>query len=201
VATLQSLSPNEFAHGMAEAIKHGLIGGGELFERIRNGSWRWDAWPQQPPPAVLQDLVAQAIRVKIQIVQEDPFEEGRRAVLNLGHTFAHAIEHASDHSVSHGAAVAMGLVAAANLSARLGHCAKELQMEIERVLTDAGLPCRIPPEAPPERVLTAVRRDKKRRGDRLRVVLMRGIGEVFVADDVPRAALTQTLEALTTRPR
>jgi 3-dehydroquinate synthase len=201
VATLQSLSPSAFACGMAEVIKHGLIGGGELFEKIENGTWTWSAWPQQPPPAVLQDLVAQAIQVKVQIVQEDPFEAGRRALLNLGHTFAHAIEHASDHSVSHGEAVAMGLVAAANLSARLGYCAKELQAEIEKVLTDAGLPGRIPAEAAPKRILSALQRDKKRRGERLRVVLMRAIGDVFVADDVPRAALAQTLEALTTRPR
>jgi 3-dehydroquinate synthase len=200
VATLQSLSPKEFAAGMAEVIKHGLIGDGELFEKIQNGSWTWSAWPQQPPPAVVQDLVAQAIQVKIQIVQEDPFEAGRRTLLNLGHTFAHAIEHASDHGVRHGEAVAMGLVAAANLSSRLGYCAQGLQAGIEAVLTDAGLPCRIPAEAAPERVLAAILRDKKRQGDRLRLVLMREIGEVFVADDVPRTALTHTLEALTARP-
>jgi 3-dehydroquinate synthase len=201
VATLQSLSPKEFAYGMAEVIKHGLIGGGELFEKIRSGSWTWNTWPQQPSPAVLQDIVAQAIQVKIQIVEEDPFEEGHRAVLNLGHTFAHAIEHATDHSIRHGEAVAMGLVAAANLSTRLGYCAKELQAEIEKVLTDAGLPCRIPAEAVPERVLTAIERDKKRRGERLRVVLMREIGDVFVADDVPRTAMALTLEELVVRPR
>jgi 3-dehydroquinate synthetase len=95
----------------------------------------------------------------------------------------------------------MGLVAAANLSHRQGLCGKELQAEIEKVLTDAGLPCRIPAEAAPERVLTAIQRDKKRRGERLRVVLMRAIGDVFVADDVPRTALAQTLEALMARPR
>jgi 3-dehydroquinate synthetase len=186
---------------MAEVIKHGLIGGGELFEKIRSGTWTWNTWPQQPSPAVLQDIVAQAIQVKIQIVEEDPFEEGHRAVLNLGHTFAHAIEHATDHSIRHGEAVAMGLVAAANLSTRLGYCAKELQAEIEKVLTDAGLPCRIPAEAVPERVLTAIERDKKRRGERLRVVLMREIGDVFVADDVPRTAMALTLEELVVRPR
>jgi 3-dehydroquinate synthase len=197
VATLQSLSPREFASGMAEVIKHGLIGGGALFEKIKNGSWKWEAWPQQPPLDVLQDLVAQAIRVKIQIVQEDPFEEGRRAVLNLGHTFAHAIEHASDHAVSHGEAVAMGLVAAASLSARQGHCQKGLQEEVEIILGDAGLPCRIPAIASPADILKAMQRDKKRRGERLRVILLRDIGDVFVADGVPLAAISETLEALT----
>ncbi len=197
VATLQSLSPREFASGMAEVIKHGLIGGGALFEKIKNGSWKWESWPQQPPLDVLQDLVAQAIRVKIQIVQEDPFEEGRRAVLNLGHTFAHAIEHASDHALSHGEAVAMGLVAAANLSARQGHCPTALQEKVETILSDAGLPCRIPIIASPANILKAMQRDKKRRGERLRVILIRDIGDVFVADGVPLAAISETLEALT----
>jgi shikimate kinase / 3-dehydroquinate synthase len=196
VATLQSLSPNEFAHGMAEVIKHGLIGGGELFEKIKNGSWKWEAWPQQPPLDVLQDLVAQAIQVKIQIVQEDPFEEGRRALLNLGHTFAHAIEHASDHTVSHGEAVAMGLVAAANLSARQGHCAEDLQEAVETVLAEAGLPCRIPAAVQPLRILEAMQHDKKKRGPQLHLILLRGVGDAFVAEGVSPSVISETLDAL-----
>lgn len=196
VATLQSLSPKEFADGMAEVIKHGLIGGGELFEQIKNGGWKWDTWPQQPPPAVLQELVAQAIQVKIQIVQEDPFEAGRRALLNLGHTFAHAIEHASDHRTSHGEAVAMGLVAAANLSARLGHCGQELQATVETILTDADLPCRIPAAAQPDKIIKAIQHDKKKRGRQLHLILLRGVGDAFVAEGVSPAAISETLAAL-----
>ena len=197
VATLQSLSSSEFAYGMAEVVKHGLISGGELFQRLKNGTWKWKTWPLQPPLPVLQDLVAMAIQVKIQIVQEDPFDRGRRAVLNLGHTFAHAIEQASDHMIRHGEAVAMGLVAAANLSAHLGHCPESLQEEIESVLKDADLPCRIARQATPERVLSAMGRDKKKKGGRLRLVLMHAVGDVFFADDVSPAAVFETLQALT----
>ena len=201
VATLQSLSPSEFAYGMAEVIKHGLISGGQLFEKIKNGSWKWEMWPLQPPLSVLQELVAQAIQVKIQIVQEDPFDRGRRAVLNLGHTFAHAIEQASDHTIRHGGAVAMGMVAAANLSARLGHCPESLQDDVESVLKDADLPCRIPSEAKPERVLSAMGRDKKKKGGRLRLILMHAIGDVFVTDAVPHGAVSETLTALTLKEK
>jgi shikimate kinase / 3-dehydroquinate synthase len=197
VATLQSLSPREFADGMAEVIKHGLIGGGELIEQIKNGSWKWDAWPQQPPLDVLQELVAQAIQVKIQIVQEDPFDEGRRALLNLGHTFAHAIEHASGHTTSHGEAVAVGLVAAANLSARLGHCGEDLQATVETVLTGADLPCRIPAAAEPDKILEAMQHDKKKRGPLLHMILLRGAGDAFVAEGVAPAAISETLADLT----
>lgn len=197
VATLQSLSANEFAHGMAEVIKHGLISGGSLFEKIKGGSWQWDAPSGQPTLPALQDLVAQAIQVKVQIVQEDPFEHGRRAVLNLGHTFAHAIEQASSHAIYHGEAVAMGIVAAANLSARLGHCRPGLQDDIAALLTDAALPCRIPADISAETVIQAMHRDKKKKAGRLRFVLFRDIGDVFLSEDVPPERVRETLTELT----
>ena len=193
VATLQSLSPEEFSHGMAEVIKHALIGGGTLCENIEQGCWRWDAASGQPSLAVLQDLVAQAIRVKVQIVQEDPFEKGRRAVLNLGHTFAHAIEQVSRHAIYHGEAVAMGLVAAANLSSRLGHCQPGLQERIEAMLESVSLPIRIPEAVDPHRLLDAMNTDKKKRAGRIRFVLMRDIGDAFVTDAVDPSTVIETI--------
>ena len=198
VATLESLSSEEFSFGMAEVIKHGLIDGKELFDRIKDGTWAWGENSFQQSFSVLQELVALAIQVKIQIIQEDPFEKGRRAVLNLGHTFAHAIEQASNHSVHHGEAVAMGLVASANLSARLDHCPKVLQKEVEMVLKASGLPCRIPAIAATDRIIEAIHRDKKRKGERLHFILLRAIGDVFVEDRVPESALIDTLEELIT---
>lgn len=197
VATLQSLSPDEFAHGMAEVIKHGLIGGGNLFERIKHSSWKWEPRSKKPPLAVLQDLVAQAIQVKIQIVQEDPFDRDRRVVLNLGHTFAHAIEQVSNYTIYHGQAVAMGMIAAANLSARLGHCPAELEEQIAAILADAALPCRIPATISPEAVMQAMHRDKKKREGHLRFVLLRDIGDVFLSEAVPPSIIMETLATLT----
>jgi 3-dehydroquinate synthetase len=150
----------------------------------------------RPPLARLQDLVAQAIQVKIKVVQEDPFEKGRRAVLNLGHTFAHAIELASGHSIKHGEAVAMGLVAAANLSARLGHCSPSLQEQVEATLDATGLPRRIPRDLDLGRVMAAMRRDKKASSGRIRFVLMRKVGDAFVTDAVPREKVVETLDEL-----
>ena len=119
---------------MAEIVKHGLIGDPSLLDKIEQGDWRRKAGELQTHLAELQDIVAQAIRVKISIVQEDPFDRDRRAILNLGHTFAHAIETVTGHSLRHGEAVAMGLVAAINLSVRLGHCPADLQHRIEAIL-------------------------------------------------------------------
>jgi 3-dehydroquinate synthetase len=194
VATLQSLSPEEFSSGMAEVIKHSLIDDAALFARIESGSWTREAGTLVPPLADLQTLVAQAIQVKIRIVQEDPFDQGRRNVLNLGHTFAHAIEQVCEHTIRHGEAVAMGLVAAANLSARLGHCSPSLQDRLEPVLADAGLPNRIPDPIDLPGVYEAMRRDKKAASGRIRFVLFRAIGDVFVTDAVTRAQVLETLE-------
>ncbi len=198
VATLQSLSPREFASGMAEVIKHGLINDPDLFASIETGSWVRTAGELQPAMAELQTLVAQAIQVKINIIQEDPFDRSRRAVLNLGHTFAHAIEIVTDHAVRHGEAVAMGLVAAANLSARLGHCSTDLQERIEAALESTALPTRIPADVKSQLLLKVMASDKKKRAGRLRFVMLRDIGDVFVTDRVERAAVIETLEELIT---
>lgn len=197
VATLESLSQSEFAYGMAEVIKHGLIAGGDLFQQIEDGNWKWGSASSRPSLSIIQELVAKAIQVKIQVVQEDPFEKGRRAVLNLGHTFAHAIEQASGHTIMHGEAVAMGMVSSANLSTRMKQCPEELQDRLEAILVETGLPKRIPGTVDRALIMEAIRRDKKAVSGKIRFVLMRGIGDVFVTEDVPRKEVMATLEAVT----
>ena len=197
VATLQSLSTREFASGIAEVMKQALIGDPDLFNTLENGNWSYDTGELLPRLPQLQTLVARAIQVKINIIQEDPFDRGRRAVLNLGHTFAHAIEIVSNHAIRHGEAVAMGLVTAANLSARLGHCSSCLQNRIEAALEASALPIRIPADVKPDRLLKAMAADKKKKAGRLRFVLLRDIGDVFVTDTVSETDVLKTLAALT----
>lgn len=195
VATLQSLPPRAFASGMAEVIKHSLIADSDLLQKIESGNWIQSAG-EMPLASELQALVAQAIQVKINIVQEDPYDKGRRAVLNFGHTFANAIERLSHHSVSHGEAVAMGMVVATNLSAKLGYCPEELQERIESVLISSGLPTRIPAGLVPKQLLQAMRSDKKKKAGKLHYVLLKDIGDVFVTDQVPEDAVLETFAAL-----
>ena len=186
IATLQTLPQEELSAGMAEVIKHGLIGDVELFERLESGA----------SFSNLQSLVTRAIRVKQLVVQEDPFEYGRRATLNLGHTFGHAIEQVSQYRIRHGEGVAMGLVAAANLSARLGHCPPDLQGRIETALRHANLLSRIPADLPHRAQYRAMFSDKKKAAGKLRFILLRDVGDVFVADDVPETAVMETLTAV-----
>lgn len=196
VATLQSLPPREFACGMAEVVKHSLIADSDLLDKVERGSWKGDGAELPTALSELQALVAQAIQVKINIVQEDPFEAGRRIVLNLGHTFAHAIERESAHAIRHGEAVSMGLVAAANLSVRLGYAPPALQERVAATLAGVGLPTRIPSVLTPARLLASMDRDKKKTAGRPRFVLLRGVGRVFDTDTVTREAVAETLQAL-----
>lgn len=186
ISTLQTLPPAEFAAGMAEVIKHGLLGNSALFEQLN----------QPSALASLKELVATAIEVKRDVVQEDPFERGRRATLNLGHTFGHAIEQVSGYQIRHGEGVAMGLVTAANLSARLGHCDPTLQNRIERVLKIHNLPTRIPAQFSPTAVYQAMFSDKKKAAGKLRFILLREVGEAFIAGDVTETAVLESLTAV-----
>jgi 3-dehydroquinate synthase len=169
--TLSTLPSAEFRAGLAEIVKHGIIGAPRLFEQLEH----------EGPVSVLQ-LVADAVRVKIDVVQEDPFEQGRRAILNLGHTFGHALELVSEYTLRHGEAVAIGTAAAANLAVDLGRCDPQLAARITGLLDRLGLPIRAP-GYDVDAVLAAMGHDKKRAGKRLRFIIPQALGDVVMIDD------------------
>jgi shikimate kinase / 3-dehydroquinate synthase len=170
-AVLSTLPADEFRSGLAEIVKHGIIGAPKLFVQLETEG-----------PINLVQLVADAVRVKIEVVEEDPFERGRRAVLNLGHTFGHALELVSEYTLRHGEAVAIGLVAAANMAAELGHCEPALAERITRLLDRLGLPI-CAPGYDAGAVLAAMGHDKKRAGKKLRFIVPQALGKVVVIDD------------------
>jgi 3-dehydroquinate synthase len=183
-ATLLTLPARELASGLAELVKTGLIGDPELFEQIEGYG-----------PAPMLWAIERALRVKASVVQEDPYERGRRAVLNLGHTFGHALELLSDYKMAHGEGVGIGLVAAARLSARLGLCSPALAGRVEQVLARLDLPTRYRDHGP-EQIWEAMATDKKRRGTTLRFILLRAPGDVLVTDEVHREDVLEVLETL-----
>lgn len=199
IATLTTLPREELISGMAEVIKHGILADTDLLEKIEQADWslKTDSLHSSHPD--IQSLVAQAIQVKIAYVQKDPFDEGVRTHLNLGHTFAHAIEKVSKNAVRHGEAVAMGLTAAADLSVRLGYCEHQFKDRIEKILSKIGLPCRIPTDITPQSILDTMSQDKKRLGQSIRLVLPVTVGQVRVVDDISNNDILQTLEALVLR--
>lgn len=196
IDTLATLSPEETASGMAEVIKHGLINDSQLFAYFESDDWQLSFANKDQLLNTLQALITQAIQVKIDVVQEDPYENRRRATLNFGHTFGHAIEQVTNYGVRHGEGVAMGMVAAANLSARMGLCDPALQERIEQVLVKTNLPTRIPASLDPELVFSAMFTDKKAAGGRVRFILIRDVEDVFLEGDVVETAVIEAIRAV-----
>ena len=196
VATLQTLSRRQFASGMAEVVKHALIAGSHLLSQLERGEWHGLIHEERDALGRLQLLVAQAIQVKIAIVQDDPFEESRRAILNLGHTFAYAFEQVGRDAFTHGEAVGMGLVAAARLSEHVGLASPGLAGRVESLITRVGLATSLPVTMPVDALVEAMHRDKKRRAGKLRFVLLRDVGDPVVTADVPSTTLVNVLDSL-----
>jgi shikimate kinase / 3-dehydroquinate synthase len=187
LATLPDL---ERRAGLAEVIKAGIIADRELFAALEAGA-------DSPRADDLRWQVERALQVKIDVVEKDPYEHGRRMVLNLGHTFAHAFEVLSDYGLNHGLAVSMGMAAAAHLAEIRGMCRPETVARIVATLEAHRLPTRYD-AAPPSDVYRAMGSDKKRRGGRLRFILPRDIGDVVIDADVRSTEVLQALERIRT---
>lgn len=186
---LATLPASTLRAGLAEVVKAALIDDPALLDLLARGlPADPDGWGA---------LVARAAGIKARIVERDPRERkgGPRERLNLGHTFAHAIEHVSDHLVPHGEAVAIGLVLAARLSEALGLARPGLADDVSGHLQALGLPVRLPDSTGSvDALLGAMGADKKRRGGRLRFVLIRAPGDVVTGVEVPERTLVGVLE-------
>lgn len=182
--TLSTLPVGELRSGLAEALKAGIIADPALFERCAGLG---DPAAGSIPGPALAEIVRRAVAVKVQVIEADPYEQGWRAVLNLGHTVGHAVELASGFRLRHGEAVAIGLAVEAGLAEELGLAEPGLAETIRRALQGLGLPVRIPPEMDPQAILGAMGSDKKRAGGRLRFALPVKIGEARVGIEVDEA--------------
>ena len=154
---LGTLPRRELLNGMAEMLKTFLLADGEAYEE----AVRFFANAQNDS-SVLRSLVLRAARIKADIVSRDPYEQGERAKLNLGHTFGHAIEHASAGDITHGEAVALGILLAARLGESLGLSEKGLAARLEEDFRATGLPTQCP--FPLETLKEAMSKDKKALG-------------------------------------
>ncbi len=189
--TLATLPLTEFRAGLAELIKHGFLAQPDLLTRLV--ARPLTEWRSPHHQADLQQLLFDAIQVKRDVVERDPFEKGERAHLNLGHTFAHAIEQVSGYQINHGEAVAMGLVAAATLSARLEVCAPTLPDEVRDILAHVGLPTSIPAHLDAAALLQAMSHDKKKAAGKLRFVLIQEPGQVFATNQPSESDISASL--------
>ena len=190
--TLNTLPDRELSAGMAEVIKYGLINDLEFFE-----------WLEDNMEALMgRDLVllAEAIRRscadKAQIVAADEKESGQRALLNLGHTFGHAIETGMGYGKwLHGEAVGAGMAMAADMSCRLGWISQDKVNKINDLIKRAALPASPPESMSGNDFMDLMSVDKKVLDGKMRLVLMKDIGESIISDDFDPAALKATLGA------
>lgn len=192
---LDTLPRRDLLAGYGEVVKYGLLGDAEFFGWLEGSGSRL----ADGDPAVRQHAVRRSVEMKADIVLRDETEQGDRALLNLGHTFCHALEAATGYSdrLLHGEGVAIGCALAFELSARLGFCSQEEPSRVRAHLRAMGMKTDLPdipgdlPDA--EALFGLMAQDKKVIDGRLRFVLVRGVGEAFIADDVPPDAVRTLL--------
>lgn len=180
---LRTLPAQEWRCGMAEVLKHGLLADEGLLD------------PALHAPEKSAELVRRAIQVKVDVVQEDPYEQGVRAHLNLGHTFAHAIEQVTGYAWLHGEAVGVGLLAAVRLSQQLNLCDEHLVERVDTILAETGLPRQIG-SLHPDDIYAAMQTDKKWQNGRSRFVLLHAPGRATVMEDVPETMVKAVLRSI-----
>ncbi|WP_421871089.1 3-dehydroquinate synthase [Pararhizobium sp.] len=193
---LDTLSPREFKAGYAEVAKYGLIDKPDFFAWLENN---WQAVFAGGDARI--EAIAISCQAKADVVAADERENGQRALLNLGHTFGHALEAATQYDgarLVHGEGVSIGMVLAHQFSARMNLASPDDARRVEAHLRAVGLPTRmdeIPGTLPPvETLMNAIAQDKKVSGGKLTFILTRGIGQSFVADDVPGSEVTAFLK-------
>jgi 3-dehydroquinate synthase len=195
LGVLASLPRRELACGYAEVIKYGLLGDRWFFEWLEaNG-----AAVLSLDEAALSHAVKRSVEMKAEIVAEDERETGRRALLNLGHTFAHALEAETGfgEALKHGEAVGIGMALAFRFSGKLGLCPGPDAERAARAIAAAGLPTRLaaltghPFRA--DALVAHMAQDKKAEGGALTFILARGLGDAFVAKGVDGAAVRDFL--------
>ncbi|CAA0082693.1 3-dehydroquinate synthase [Zhongshania aliphaticivorans] len=190
LSMLETLPDREFSAGMAEVIKYGLICDAPFFKWLEDniaGLMRRDG-------GLLEEAVYQSCLNKARVVAEDEREGGRRAILNLGHTFGHAIETAEGYgNWLHGEAVSAGMVLALALSVELGWLDESVLLRGKQLLQMAGLPVAPPENMNVDQFLQLMGRDKKVLDGRLRLVLLKGLGVSVVSSDAPENTIAHVL--------
>lgn len=175
ISTLQSLPGEQFACGMGEILKHGLI------RSVRYYEWVIDHMSEieERDPDTLFTMVKESCKIKRRIVENDPTEKGERALLNFGHTIGHAIEKQKNFQLLHGQCVALGSVAAAYISWKRGDLSEMEFYEIRDMNVGFGLPITFD-GLRSEEIIDATKHDKKMRGGQIKFVLLKGIGKAYL---------------------
>lgn len=197
IATLDTLDDRQLSAGIAEVIKYGLIRNPEFFEWLEQNMDKLLARDRD----ALSHAVEVSCRIKAEIVAADEREGGQRALLNLGHTFGHAVETGTGYGAwLHGEAIAVGMLMAADLSARHGWISDKDLQRIRNLLQRARLPVAAPEQVSTRQFLDLMAVDKKVLTGKLRLVLMKSMGHSVVTDQFDQELLVAMLEQIPRQP-
>lgn len=188
ITTLKTLPPGEISDGLAEVIKYAVIRDEELFSYLESSLDRIKRLDEK----ALETIVFRSARIKAEVVAKDEKDFGLRNILNYGHTIGHAVESITDFKVGHGQAVAIGMLAAARISCKLGIFDRNDLSRLEKVIESAGLPAEIP-GLDVKKLVQFMKHDKKVVRGKIRFVLPRSIGEVFITDEVSLSLIENVL--------
>jgi len=188
ISTLKTLPPKELANGLAEVIKSAMVWDKEFFAYLEMNLDRIKSLDDRE----LEETVFRSAKIKAEIVAKDERDLGLRNILNYGHTIGHAIESAADFSIGHGEAVAIGMLAAARISNRLGILDQNELSRLRNLIQRASLATETP-ALELGKIIQAMRHDKKILEGRIRFVLPKAIGEVLITDQVSPSLVEQVL--------
>jgi len=186
---LRQLPKNELLNGLAEVIKYGVIYDRDFFQFLEMSRENILDLDLQ----VLEDVIARCCKIKAAVVEADEKESDLRRILNFGHTIGHAVEAVSKYKLAHGSAVAMGMVAAAELAVLKGLLDGREKERIETLIHKFGLPVTIPPEFDRSRIQEYLLADKKTIGGKIFFVLPTTIGKVIITDEVEAELIARVL--------
>ncbi len=193
VDTLSELPARDVRSGFAEIVKHGLIADPDYFKTVTSRAF--SDWGRDE----LAEIVQRSCEIKVSVVENDPYELGIRRALNFGHTLGHAIESCSHRTTSpttHGEAVAIGMVAACFISAKMGLLSWDQEQSCVDGLARVGLPTRLPCYMAPEDLIEAMTLDKKSVSGVSRWTLLKGIGSVVVDQEVPADVVLEAISRI-----
>ncbi len=188
-ATLKTLPQKEFANGMAEVIKMAVIGDAAFFAFIKQNLDKINSRDEE----TVEEMVFRAAAIKSSIVMQDERDNGLRNILNFGHTIGHAVESISKFKIAHGQAVAIGMIVEAKIAASMGIFEKYELDALETLLADTGLPAEIP-DINTDKILQAVKHDKKNIAGKIRFALPHNIGDFYITDQVDTSTIRNAIE-------
>ena len=190
-SVLNSLPDRQYASGMAEVLKAGLIKDGNFYEWLINNFVEIN----DKDPEALNELLTKSINIKRLVVEKDPYEQGDRALLNLGHTLGHAIEKEYDFKFYHGECVALGTIAAAYISWKKNLLSMEEYYEIRDMFVPFDLPICVE-KIDAEKIVELTKSDKKNDGLGIKFILLKKIGKGIISRDVTRDEMIEAVKSL-----